>query len=118
MQHFIRFIKDYTAQRLQIDSFPTHVVHHAARGSHDNVNAMLELTQLNPEILPSVYRDYMKSVEFGSVFLKGFSHLNSQLASWRQYQGLRFLWSWLDQSWIRAAMRTPPSSRYPSEPAL
>ena len=90
-QHFIRFVEDDTAQRLQIDGFPTHVVHHPPRGSHDDMNAMLELTQLNPEILASVNRDDMKSFEFGSVFLKGFSHLNGQLASWRQYQRLGFL---------------------------
>ena len=56
IQHFIRFIKHNRIHIITADRFPTQMIHHPSRSSHNNLYAAFQRADLPADVLPAVDR--------------------------------------------------------------
>ena len=90
-QHFVGFVQHQPAQAVELERAAVHVVHDPARRAHDDVDAAIELPELDLVILAAVDRHDPQTRQTGGVALERLGNLDRQLAGRRQNEDLRHL---------------------------
>jgi hypothetical protein len=90
-QHLIRLIQYQRLQGIQPERALAHVVHYPARGTDNHMHAAFQLPYLPRVILAAIDRQHVKTLYVGGITMKGLSHLDRQLAGWREYHHLYLL---------------------------
>jgi hypothetical protein len=85
VEHFVGFVEDEHAKRLELERSPPDVIEGATRRRHDDLRAALELANLSMHRRSAVHGKHRQSNAF-RVFVHGLGDLHRQLARRHQNQ--------------------------------
>ncbi len=79
VEHFVRFVEDEHAKRIELERAPPDVIERSTRRRHDDLRAALQLANLSVHRRSAVHRQHRQAHAF-RVLVHGLGHLHRQLA--------------------------------------
>ncbi len=91
LEHLVGLVEHEEAQLAEVERALLEVVHDAARGADDDVDAAAQRTQLHAVRLPAVDGQHVHALEVGGIPLEGLAHLQGELTRGGEDERLRLL---------------------------
>ena len=96
VEHLVGLIEHHVVHSIQLGHLALHQVNQSAGCGHNDVNALLQRTDLRHDIGAAIYRHHMYSLDIFGKILQVVGNLQAEFSRWTKHNGLRLMRAHVD----------------------